>query len=122
MTIIENGSVSMNYKAGEPMNKKPNETQKKMLEGIPDFPAECCDLCGMSCAELKEQILLGNATKEMCIVDIGNTELYINGQNIQMVPFVKRILENAVRGVVSELDGYDEDGIIDIKILGKRKK
>ena len=45
-----------------------------------------------------------------------NTKLYINGNEINMVPFVQRLLYNAVQGVVSELDCYEDGFSIEVKI------
>ena len=95
--------------------------REKLIEGIPDFPSDCCDDCGMSCAELKQAILKGKAGPELCTIKTGNVKLLINGKEIDMVPFVKRILENAVRGVISELDGYEPDAFVEIKLLGRPK-
>jgi molybdopterin-guanine dinucleotide biosynthesis protein B len=42
--------------------------------------------------------------------------LAINGQPVRMVPFVQKILRNAVLGVASELEGYQEGASIEIRI------
>jgi len=85
---------------------------------LPGFPPDCCDTCGGSCGELTGAILRGEATREACPV-VGRTrvQLRINGEGIAMVPFVQSILENAVTGVVGELDGYRPGAIIEVHIL-----
>jgi len=45
-------------------------------------------------------------------VDINLT---INGQDIRMVPFVQKILRNAVLGVAKELEGYREGATIEVQ-------
>ncbi|MEL7646895.1 MAG: hypothetical protein AAGU76_02320 [Sedimentibacter sp.] len=42
--------------------------------------------------------------------------LKVNGKEISMVPFVQNILKNAVEAVAKELNGYTEDGDIEITI------
>ncbi len=51
--------------------------------------------------------------------DIDNTEnlnIRINGKVININPFVERILRNSIEAIVKELDGYQEDGDIEICI------
>ena len=100
-----------------------NETEKlvdlieeKVFEKLPDFPDDCCTACGFNCCELGKKILKGEAKRSDCVISDTNTKLYINGKEIDMVPFVQRLLYNAVQGVVSELDGYQEGFSIKVKI------
>ncbi len=90
--------------------------EEKVFERLPEFPEECCSACGYSCVELCEAILKGNAERKDCVIHANRTCLKINGQNIPMVPFVEKILCNAVLGVVSELEGYKKDSKIEISI------
>ena len=90
-----------------------------MFSCLPDMPPECCSACGFSCKELAARILRGEAKREDCVISDGRISLEIDGQEITMVPFVQKILYNAVAGVVKELDGYRENGEIIIKIKGK---
>ncbi|MDR0852619.1 MAG: hypothetical protein LBN36_08990 [Clostridiales Family XIII bacterium] len=46
----------------------------------------------------------------------GEARLVIDGIEIEMVPFVRNILRNAVTGVVCELEGYREDSRIEVFI------
>jgi len=45
-----------------------------------------------------------------------NIALMIDGKPVRMVPFVQRILRNAVLGVVKELEGYREGAAVEILI------
>ena len=44
----------------------------------------------------------------------GDVRLVIDGNEIEMVPFVRNILRNTVTGVVCELDGYHENARIEL--------
>lgn len=90
--------------------------EDKVFERLPDFPEDCCDACGYSCARLCVEIIKGNAKREDCIINSHKTRLKINGNEINMVPFVEKILYNAVLGVVGELDGYEDKSKIEITI------
>lgn len=90
--------------------------EEKVFTRLPDFPAECCSACGYSCEDLAVNIIKGKASREDCIISDTNIKLTIDGQEIEMVPFVQRTLLNTVKGVVSELKGYNSEGVIEIKI------
>ncbi len=87
---------------------------------LPGVPAECCSACGYSCAELTKRILRGQSTHADCpVVTAPRVRLRIGDEQIPMVPFVQAILENAVRGVARELDGYREGASLSVKIDGR---
>lgn len=46
-----------------------------------------------------------------------NITLNINGEPVRMVPFVQKVLRNAVLGVAAELEGYQEGATIDISLV-----
>ena len=87
----------------------------KVYDRLPDFPPECCTACGMTCEEFASAVLHGKKRRNECVADRG-IELLINGQQINMVPFVQNILRNAAIGVISELDGYVPGCKIEIRI------
>lgn len=93
--------------------------EEKVFDRLPDMPPECCSACGFSCKELAARILRGQAKREDCVISDGRVSLEIDGQEITMVPFVQKILYNAVTGVVKELDGYRQNGEIVVRIKGK---
>ncbi len=43
-------------------------------------------------------------------------ELFIDGKQVPMVPFVQKILKNTILGLVGSLDGYREGASISIKL------
>lgn len=90
--------------------------EKKVFDLLPDFPVECCNECGYGCRGLTENILKGKSTREDCKILNRNVNLYINDKKIEMVPFVEKILKNAVFGVVKELEGFKEGKSIKIEI------
>ncbi|MFZ5969086.1 MAG: molybdopterin-guanine dinucleotide biosynthesis protein B [Bacillota bacterium] len=90
--------------------------EEKVYDKLPEFPRACCNACGYDCRELGVKILEGEATREDCVVHRGNVKLYINDMEIKMVPFVQKILQNAVMAVVQELEGYKKNAGIVIKI------
>jgi molybdopterin-guanine dinucleotide biosynthesis protein B len=89
--------------------------EEKVYERLPDFQPECCSACGTSCRELGIRILKGEAKREDCVIKKGSIRLYIDGKQVDMVPFVQKILYNSVMGVVSELEGYRKGAVIEIK-------
>ncbi|MFI3207159.1 MAG: molybdopterin-guanine dinucleotide biosynthesis protein B [Clostridia bacterium] len=90
--------------------------EEKVCEKLPNFPEKCCSECGLSCEKMLHAILKGERERTDCKLGKHNVKLSIDGKEIPMVPFVEKILENAIRGVVSELDGYKENGKIEINL------
>jgi molybdopterin-guanine dinucleotide biosynthesis protein B len=92
--------------------------EEKVFERLPHFPGECCAACGQDCVQLAARILKGEAQRSDCrlVAERQKVELCIDDEPIKMVPFVQSILYNAVRGVVTELDGYQPGKKVEIKI------
>ncbi|MDI9476770.1 MAG: molybdopterin-guanine dinucleotide biosynthesis protein B [Natronincolaceae bacterium] len=90
--------------------------EEKVYDRLPDFPTECCDACGFNCRELGSKILKGEAKRENCRILNTEVELLVDGNKIQIVPFVEDILANAVLGVVKELEGYKKGKEIKVTI------
>ncbi|HQO08719.1 MAG TPA: molybdopterin-guanine dinucleotide biosynthesis protein MobB [Clostridiales bacterium] len=94
-----------------------NLIEELVPEKLPDFPAECCNACGFgSCSELLAKILKKEAKREDCVIVNKIIRLRIDGKEIEMVPFVQKILLNSVLSTVKELDGYRKNGRIEIEI------
>ena len=92
--------------------------EQKVYQRLPDFPPECCRACGYSCRELGIRILKGQSKREDCILSKSNIKLLVDDREIDMVPFVQKILFNAVEGVVKELEGYKKGAKVEIRIGG----
>ncbi len=104
------------YSAMDSVEKIVDLIEEKVCEVLPNVEAKCCSVCGGSCETMLHEILKGSKSREDCPIGKERISLKIDGQEIVMVPFVQKILENAVRGVASELNGYRENGTIEIKI------
>ncbi|MTI94395.1 MAG: molybdopterin-guanine dinucleotide biosynthesis protein [Firmicutes bacterium] len=89
--------------------------EAKVPKLLPDFTAECCGLCGMSCRDLLGQINRGQASREDCVLE-QRVRLKVGEQDITMVPFVQEVLAKTLIGLVSTLDGYQAHKPIEIKI------
>ncbi len=90
--------------------------EKKAFKILPDFDPDCCSACGHSCRELCELIIKGHKKRDDCTISNSSISLTINGKNIPMVPFVQKILQNSVEGVIKELDGYEKNSKVKIEI------
>ena len=90
--------------------------EEKVYEKLPNFPIECCNECGYGCDELGGQILKGEATREDCVIKQEDITLIVDGKEIDIVPFVQKILLNAVMGVVGELEGCKKSKRVVVKI------
>lgn len=88
---------------------------------LPDFDQNCCDACGYGCAGLGAAILKGEAREKDCVIRTRpEVSVKIDGQPLEMVPFVQDIIRSAVTGIVGELKGYEEGAAIEISI-GKKQ-
>ncbi|NYB74407.1 molybdopterin-guanine dinucleotide biosynthesis protein B [Sedimentibacter hydroxybenzoicus DSM 7310] len=98
------------------IEKLVNLIEEKVFDRLPDMKDECCKKCGYTCKELCSLILKGKAERGDCILDEQKVVLKINGKAIKMVPFVQKVLFNSVESIVKELEGYNENGDIEICI------
>ena len=89
--------------------------EENVPDRMPNYPADCCTACGSDCRGLTKRILAGEANREVCILRGGDVQVLIGGEEIPLVPFVKRLV-NVTTSVIKELDGYKEHGEIVIKI------
>lgn len=95
--------------------------EEKVGELLPDFSADCCALCGMSCREFLAAVLRGEKKWDECPLE-QEVELKIGGRDITMVPFVQEVLARTLVALVSTLDGYrpGADITLNIKRPGRR--
>jgi len=90
--------------------------EEKVFPMLPDYDSHCCSLCGYNCRELCKRIVTGKAEFSDCVVKSDDVQLFINGERVMMVSFVKKILKNTLLGVIQELDGYNSNATIEIKL------
>ncbi len=88
--------------------------EKMATPPIPSFDPDCCGKCGYTCDEFTSKLVKGEVELEDCVVQNQEVVLKVNGNEINMVPFVQKILRNSVIGVAQELDGYEKDGVIEV--------
>jgi len=93
--------------------------EEKVFPPLPNLAEECCGACGASCAEMTAMILRGERSPSDCAVRVADdVKLHVDGRRIDMVPFVQRILRNAVLGVAGELEGFRPGARLDLRIEG----
>lgn len=90
--------------------------EEKTPERMPNYDPKCCSACGTDCRGLTERILKGTGSLSECVLKGQDVQLYVNGKEIPMVPFVKRMVRSVSTAMVGELDGYEEGAEILIKI------
>lgn len=90
--------------------------EEKTFELLPDYEENCCSECGFSCRELCAKIIKGEAKRSDCNKNSQFVSLKIDGKEIDMVPFVQKLLKNAVLSVVGELEGYKKNSKIQIEV------
>lgn len=78
----------------------------KVYGVLPLMDSDCCNKCGSSCYQMCCDILSGSATLDNCLLAKSKVQLTIDGNNIEMVPFVQKILSNNVLAITSQLNGY----------------
>ncbi len=93
-----------------------NLIEKKVPDLWPNVKEECCGLCGENCERLLSKYLRGEADKNICVLNKSNVTLKLDGRDIAIVPFVQAVISKVVKGVVSELKGYNEGSQIEIII------
>lgn len=85
---------------------------------LPDVETECCGECGMSCYQMAGEIVQGRAKRSDCLLDNhSGLSLKIDGKEIQIVPFVQRIIRDSIKSMVNNLKDVDPDGRIEITII-----
>lgn len=90
--------------------------EEKSFSPLPEMKEGQCKACGYSCKELGARISKGLSKREDCRLTDPPILLKVNGLEISMVPFVQRILINAVEAVAKELSGYLDSGDIELYI------
>ncbi|WKY47096.1 molybdopterin-guanine dinucleotide biosynthesis protein MobB [Eubacteriaceae bacterium ES3] len=90
--------------------------QENAFELLPGYSKKCCGLCNTDCAGFCQKIVAKEVKRSDCPLKNDGVSLKINDQNVVMVPFVQKLIRNAVLSVVSELEGYQTDADIKIHI------
>ena len=88
----------------------------KTPERMPNFPSGTCGGCGGDCRKLMERILKGEASPTDCILQGEHCTVTVDGEELNMMPFVEKIVKNVAIGAVRSLKGYKEDAEIVIRV------
>jgi hypothetical protein len=77
----------------------------------------CCSECGYSdCLALTKAVVAGTADTDLCTLQKNRVEIKINGQSLPLVTFVQAVTKEVVDGLLSTLDGYDANALLEITI------
>ena len=68
--------------------------EEKTPDRMPNYPEDCCTACGTGCKGLTERILNGTGDISQCILRGADVQVFINGEELPMVPFVKSIVRS----------------------------
>lgn len=90
--------------------------QRYAFDLLPGFTQKCCGLCGTDCAGFCRKIVANQAKRSDCPLKNDGVTLEINEEKVVMVPFVQKLIKNAVLSVVSELEGYQKGADITIRL------
>ena len=82
--------------------------KNKVFPVLPYLDESSCGKCGITCSEMVEALMKGEKSYDECLVQNKPVRLKIGDQDIPLNPFVQKILQNNVLGVVSELRGWDK--------------
>lgn len=80
---------------------------EKGFEVLPQVDPECCSHCGMSCHEFVGAVLRGDKQRSDCIAEnLGKVRVWIDDQEIKLVPFVQNIVHDSIDALLQNLKGY----------------
>ena len=76
------------------------------------LPQKNCGKCGFdNCLELAKAIIKDKAQDSQCRFQLSSVRLFINKQSLNLNPFVSSIIESTLKGLLSNLEGYQEGSI-----------
>ncbi|MDO4545915.1 MAG: molybdopterin-guanine dinucleotide biosynthesis protein B [Bacillota bacterium] len=90
--------------------------EEKTPDRMPNYYEGCCTACGTDCRGMTERIIKGTGDLSQCILKGENVQVFVDGEELPMVPFVKSMVKSVSTSVIKELDGYKEGCEIVIKI------
>ncbi len=85
---------------------------KKSFALLPQVDAECCSHCGMSCHEFAGAVLRGERSRSECVTEnLGKVRVWIDEQEMKLVPFVQNIMHDSIEALLKNLKGYKKGKI-----------
>ncbi|MDR0469735.1 MAG: molybdopterin-guanine dinucleotide biosynthesis protein MobB [Peptococcaceae bacterium] len=89
--------------------------EKKVYEILPNTDPARCGICGLDCRRMGIGILRGEKKRSDCLCSSG-PEIYMDGERVTLVPFVRDSFHDVVMGYVRHLKGYTEGAMVEIRI------
>ncbi|MGB2825613.1 MAG: molybdopterin-guanine dinucleotide biosynthesis protein B [Thermoplasmata archaeon] len=81
------------------------------------LPGLDCTKCGMDCDELAREVAKGSLTIEACLeLPEHRVEISVGGVPLPVGAFVAEIAESTIRGLLSSLKGYSQEGEVEIRL------
>jgi molybdopterin-guanine dinucleotide biosynthesis protein B len=78
-----------------------------------------CGHCGFdSCEDFAVAVVSGKRRWNGCVSSLGRFSLTVDGKSVPLNPFTQKILEGAIKGMLSSLKGTKGDKI-EIKVVGR---
>lgn len=90
--------------------------EEKVFHLLPDVDEVCCSACGTNCRDFCDGLLKGIYKPEECVQQHKKVQVYVDDKPLDMVPFVQNIIKASVKGMISQLDGYNAQSTIRIEI------
>jgi molybdopterin-guanine dinucleotide biosynthesis adapter protein len=79
---------------------------------LPQVDPECCSHCGMSCHEFVGAVLRGERQRSECVAEnLGTVRVWIDDQEMKLVPFVQNIMHDSIEALLKNLKGYKKGRI-----------
>jgi len=80
---------------------------EKGFKVLPQVEPECCSHCGMTCHEFVGAVLKGERKRNECVAEnFGRIRVWIDDQEMKLVPFVQNIMYDSVEALLKNLKGY----------------
>ncbi|HNX00640.1 MAG TPA: molybdopterin-guanine dinucleotide biosynthesis protein B [Candidatus Cloacimonadota bacterium] len=86
--------------------------EQRVFEVLPLADPECCSRCGTDCMGMTKAILKGEKKREDCLTDRKkDVSIFIDEEELVVVPFVQDVLKGVIEGFLSNLKGYKKGRI-----------
>jgi hypothetical protein len=83
---------------------------------LPQRTGEECGKCGTDCRGLAEAVIAGSREPGDCFYSAGKVVVEQDGMIMEMGEFPSRVVEGAIRGLLSSLKGYREGSGLIIRL------
>lgn len=91
--------------------------KEKCFAILPLSDPQCCSSCGKDCYTMAGDIVQGRAKRSNCVLDNDTgLKLWVADQEVIIVPFVQKLLQDIVISFVNNLKDIDPEGNIKLEI------